>query len=209
MPNEIIENFARERYNQIRVSLQSYRLDPYIREMEKAKGKNKGLIFPFARGLRFSALLIYNIREILLDSDLQANWGQIIDSAGEYCSGECDIIIHSGKHVRKWNGSNDVGQIMDFRFIKQKDVKAVISCKSYITKSTIEVDYLDNLKNYVSNVWLFAECCGPNSIAPIRAEAKALGYDNFWPLYTWNKLTGDVNETFADWLDFMEKIANL
>ena len=114
----MIEAFARERYDEMRAKLQSYRLDPYIRHMEKQQGRNKGLIFPFARGLRFSSLLIYNIREILSDSGLQANWGQIIDSQGEYCSGECDIIIHSGKHICKWNGS-ELGQIMDFRVVCQ------------------------------------------------------------------------------------------
>lgn len=209
MANGLIEHFAREKYSSISTKLQSYRLDPFIRQTERTPGKNKGLIFPFARGLRFSALLIYSIREMLVGSGLYANWGQIIDSDGDYCSGECDIIIHTGKHVEKWNGGNELGQIMDFRFIMQSDVKAVISCKSYITRSTIEVEYLENLKRYVDKVWLFAECCGPYSVEPIRSQAKVVGYDNFWPLYTWNRITGEVGETFSEWLDFMSKVKGI
>ena len=43
-------------YDELNAKLKVIRLDPYIRELEAKRGKNKGIIFPFARGLRFSAL---------------------------------------------------------------------------------------------------------------------------------------------------------
>lgn len=204
-----ISTFEQEDYNTIKSSLLSYRLSPFIRAKEAEEGSNKGLIFPFARGLRFSALLIYRIREILSGSDLEVNWGQIIDDEGYACSGECDIIIHKKGHYKKWNGNDGGNHIMDFRFISKENAIAVISCKSHITKSAIEEVYCKNLLNYVSRVWLFAECCGPESVELIRNQAKKIGYENFWYLYTWNRVTDDIKDDIDVWLHFVKIIKTL
>lgn len=209
MPQKLRAVFEKEKYDSVRTKLLAHRLDPHIRTLESKTGKNKGLIFPFARGLRFSALLIYIIRETLEGSGLSANWGQIIDEDGDYCSGECDIIIHTGKHEARWNGDGSGNHIMDFRFVNKNDVKVVISCKSYIKSSTVEIEYLNNLKSFVKDVWLFAECCGPKSIIPIKKKAKTIGYEQFWCLYTWNSKNGETNEQFGEWRDFMEKLRSL
>ena len=81
-------------YDEINAKLKTVRLDPYIRLLEAKKGKNKGIIFPFARGLRFSALLIYQIRWYLEGTNLTANWGQLMDNDTDEYSNECDIVIH-------------------------------------------------------------------------------------------------------------------
>jgi len=73
MANELRRVFEKEKYDHVRTKLLAHRLDPHIRKLEKKRDKNKGLIFPFARGLRFSSLLIYIIREALQGSNLSAN----------------------------------------------------------------------------------------------------------------------------------------
>ena len=156
MAEGYLKSFQKEKYDAIKAQLLNYRLDPFIRDKESGEGSNKGLIFPFARGLRFSALLIYSIRESLSGSDLEVNWGQIVDDDGLACSGECDIIIHIKGHYNKWNGSDGGNHIMDFRFIEKQNAIAVISCKSYLTKSSIEEIYCHNMLKYVKRVWLFA-----------------------------------------------------
>src|SRR5260370_15507569 len=98
MAEGYFKSFQKEKYDTIKAQLLSYRLSPFIRDKESQEGPNKGLIFPFARGLRFSALLIYSIRESLSSSTLEVNWGQIVDYDGLACSGECDIIIHKKGH---------------------------------------------------------------------------------------------------------------
>ena len=201
--------FNKERYDTIKSQLLSYRLDPFIRDLESQEGAKKGIIFPFARGLRFSALLIYTIRECLTGSDLEVNWGQIIDEDGYACSGECDIIIHKKGHAKRWNGSDGVNHIMDFRFIPKENALVVISCKSYLIKSKIEKEYCSNMKKYVDQVWLFAECCGPESVDLIKDEAQQAGYEYFWYLYTWSRTTGDIVDSIAGWNDFVERIIAL
>lgn len=202
-------NFQKEKYDTIKAQLLNYRLDPFIRAKESEPGANKGLIFPFARGLRFSALLIYTIRESLSGSDLEVNWGQIIDDDGNYCSGECDIIIHKKGHYSKWNGNDSGNHIMDFRFIEKEKAVAVISCKSYLTKSTIEEAYCKNMLNFVDRVWLFAECCGPESVDLIKEESKKVGYENFWYFYTWNRTSGDTIDDIDGWINFIEEVNKL
>lgn len=209
MPDNYYSTFEAETYNTIKGQLLNYRLDPFIREMEKKEGADKGLIFPFARGLRFSCLLIYAIREALSGSDLEVNWGQIIGDGGLVLSGECDIIIHKKGHVKKWNGSDNGNHVMDFRFINKGNAVAVISCKSYLTKSTIETEYCTNMLKYVKRVWLFAECCGPESVDLIKEESKKIGYENFWHLYTWSRTTDDTVEDIKGWLHFIETIKTL
>lgn len=209
MEGNYISTFERENYNTIKASLLSYRLDPFIRAKEAEEGADKGLIFPFARGLRFSALLIYNIREALSGSDLEVNWGQIIDEDGYACSGECDIIIHKRGHQKKWNGSDSGNHIMDFRFIVKENAVTVISCKSYLTKTAIEEAYCKSMLSYVSKVWLFAECCGPESVEKIRDAAKEIGYENFWYLYTWSRTTNEIVDDVDGWLHFIDTIKSL
>ncbi|MBK9457844.1 MAG: hypothetical protein IPN94_00030 [Sphingobacteriales bacterium] len=196
---------AKERYYIIKAGLQTYRLDSFIRTIDKQKGSNKGAILSFVRGLRFSALLIYAIREILSGSNLTANWGHIIDEDGELCSRECDIIIHKKGHYSRWNGGNP-DPIMDFRFILQQNAIVVISCKSFLEKSKIEQDYCTDMKRYVDQVWLFAECCGPKSVKIITEEAYNIGYNHFFHLYTWNKSTDTIEDAEKVWFDFVEKI---
>lgn len=202
------KSFQREKYNIIKQQLLSYRLDPFIRDKEAEPGANKGLIFPFARGLRFSALLIYSIRDSLSGSDIEVNWGQIIDDDGMACSGECDIIIHKKGHAHRWNGGNE-NHIMDFRFIEKENALAVISCKSYLTKTAIEKQYCENILKYVKKVWLFAECCGPESVDLIREESKNIGYEHFWYLYTWSRTTDNIVDDENGWHNFIETVKEL
>ncbi len=186
----------------------AYRLDDKIVAAEAKSGKNKGIIFTFARGLRFSALLIYKIRKILNGTNLTASWGQILNDDGEF-SNECDIIIHEGGFVHRWNGEGGTDKIMDFKFIEQSKVKVVISCKSYIKTNTIEKEYFTNLNKYVSKIWLFAECCPKSSTRTIRNNAQAAGYEYFWHLYTFEKKQGEIHDAFNEWKDFDRTIRAL
>jgi hypothetical protein len=205
MAGQITNLILKEHYEGLNVKLKTIRLDPYIRQLEAKKGKNKGLIFPFARGLRFSALLIYQIRRYLDGSNLTANWGQLMNDATDEYSNECDIIIHEkGAELDKWNGNE--GNIMDFRFIDNNKVKVVISCKSFLNPSTIEIDYLTNMKRFVDKIWLFAECCGNRSVDDISKKSTAIGYEYFFYLYKWNRKTGEVKDDFDSWKDFVSKI---
>ncbi|MEO6729836.1 MAG: hypothetical protein ABIN01_01370 [Ferruginibacter sp.] len=209
MAGSYLSTFDTQNYNTIKAQLLTYRLDPFIRSKEAQGGAEKGLIFPFARGLRFSALLVYTIRECLSGSDLEVNWGQIIDDDGYACSGECDIIIHKKGHYKRWNGDGGMGHIMDFRFIEKEKAIAVISCKSYLTKTEVEDVYCKSMLNYVKRIWLFAECCGPDSVELIKQESKDIGYENFWHLYTWSRTTDAIVDDVHGWLDFVEKIKAL
>ncbi|MDX2303733.1 MAG: hypothetical protein NW226_13090 [Microscillaceae bacterium] len=198
-----------EKFLTIKAGLQAYRLNDFIKMAESKKGAGK--ILPFVRGLRFSALLIYAIRDFLVGSDLTANWGHIIDEDGEYCSRECDIIIHNKKgQTSRWNGNGGQDHIMDFRFIEQSEAKVVISCKSFIkVESKIEVDYCNEMRNYVNQIWLFAECCPPKKSPALKTKAKQIGYDNFWHLYTLDQKTGEAKDALDEWLNFVEKVKSL
>jgi hypothetical protein len=199
-----------QKFQTIKAGMQTYRLNAFIREQEQKSGSNKGLILPFVRGLRFSALLIYAIREFLKGTGLTASWGHIIDEEGKFCSRECDIIIHREGHIARWNGDGGTEAVMDFKFIEQANTIAVISCKSYLaSKSSIEKQYCEDLKNYVDKVWLFAECCPPAQIATIREAATEIGYEYFWPLYTWNRKTDTTEDPEIEWEDFVSKIKAL
>ncbi|MCW3102701.1 MAG: hypothetical protein JWO09_1141 [Bacteroidetes bacterium] len=203
------KEFQKTKYNSIKTELLGYRLSPFIRDKESQTGVNKGLIFPFARGLRFSALLIYAIRESLSGSDLEVNWGQIVDDSGLACSGECDIIIHKKGHEEKWNGGAGGHHVMDFRFIHKNNALVVISCKSYLANATVEKDYCENILKYVKNVWLFAECCGPESVKLIKNNSKKIGYKNFWYLYTWSRKTDKIVDDEKGWYHFIETVKKL
>lgn len=204
-----LERFSSDRYYKVSTPLLSHRIDPFIREVEAREGKNKGYIMSFVRGLRMSALIIYQLREVLSDTEYSAYWGQIINEDGEYLSNECDIIISKkDAYAKKWNGEGDQN-IMDFRFIKAEHVKLVISCKSFLTSSKVEKEYCENMKQYIENVWLFAECCGPQSIELIKSTSLEYGYNEFWHLYIWNRLTGETKLDEDLWKAFENKIRQL
>jgi hypothetical protein len=204
------ELLEQQKFHTIKAGLQEFRLDNFIRTLESKKGKNKGTILPFVRGLRFSSLLIYAIREFLHGSGLTASWGHIIDDEGELCSRECDIIIHREGHIMRWNGDGGLHPVMDFRFIEQAEALAVISCKSYLNhKSQIEVEYCEDLRNYVDKVWLFAECCPPDKATEIREKSIEIGYENFWNLYSWDRNQNTVEDSLNDWNDFVKKVKEL
>lgn len=184
--------------------LVTWRIDPYIRQLEKEK--KKGRIFPFVRGLRLSARLIYVIRDILSETNLTANWGQLLDEQGNYCSCECDIIIHHKGHERRWNGKDQ--PVMDFRFIKQQNAIAVISCKSYLRSGDIDVEYCKSMKPFVKKIWLFAECCGHNSVKSIEQKVLESGYKKFWYLYSWSNKT-DPHPNMDGWINFVKEVKQL
>ncbi len=204
------ELLEQQKFHTIKAGLQEYRLDNFIRTLENTKGKNRGGILPFVRGLRFSSLLIYSIRDFLDGSSLTANWGHIIDDDGELCSRECDIIIHKKGQIARWNGDGGLHCVMDFRFIEQTEAVAVVSCKSYIqSKSQVEVEYCADLKSYVDRVWLFAECCASGKSGDIADKTVEAGYENFWHLYEWDRENNSVEDSLDSWNDFVQKIKDL
>jgi len=161
----------------------TWRIDQFIRQTEAIK--QKGRILPFVRGLFLSSRLIYIIREILSGTRLTANWGHILDNEGNFCSCECDVIIHHEGEFKRWNGNER--PVMDFRFIEQEQVIAVISCKSHLESGHIDKEYCDSMRAFINKIWLFAECCPPRAIKNIRSKALRCGYEKFFYLYTWNK----------------------
>lgn len=187
-------------------SLSNWRIDAFMRELEAKR--QKGRILPFVRGLRLSALLIYAIRELLSGSDLEADWGHLLDKEENICSCECDIIIHHKGHHKRWNGDGGQEPIMDFKFIKQERAVAVISCKSHIRTSEIDKVYCKSMAPFVKNVWLFSECCGPRSYENILQKAKEHGYKNFWYLYIWAK-QADPTPNKKGWNEFVKAVKKL
>lgn len=169
--------------------------------------KLRGRILPFVRGLRFSALLIYAIRDILSGTNLTADWGHLLDENETFCSCECDIIVHRNGFIGRWNGDGD-DPIMNFKFIKQPDAVAVISCKSYLESSKIDKEYCELMKPFVEKIWLFAECCGPRSAEIIKDRALSFGYEKFWYLYTWSKQSTPKPNNDG-WLEFVNEIKKL
>lgn len=189
-----------EPYHKICAGLWQWRMDDFIRELEKGK------ILGFVRGLHFSAQLIYAIRGIISETDLKADWGHLLDKNNKYCSRECDIIIHKGKR-NQWNGHRNA--VMDFKFVEQKNAVAVISCKSYLKSGNIDKDYVKYLKPIVGKVWLIAECCEPGHVKGIKRQAQDAGYENFWYMYRWSRKTGEQEGNEAGWMDFVKKLRKL
>jgi len=163
----------------------------------------------FVRGLRFSARLIYIIRKRLKGKPLTVDWGHIVDKAEKKFSRECDIIIYNGKIAQSWNGHNGEGSpVMSFKFIASKDVAAVISCKSMIRGSDIDKEFLDDVKEYSRNIYLFAECCPKGKFEAIRTKAIEAGYKKFWCLYEWDPKKPEYAERREpDWRDFTSSVA--
>jgi len=170
-------------------------------------------ILPFVSGLRFSTQILYIVKDIFINSKLDAAWGHIVDKQGHDAiiySNESDIIIYKkipNSNPHTWNGrTKEEYKAMDFKFINIDAVVGVISCKAQI--STIDQKYLSQMKAFTKNVWLFAEYCNFNAYDRIRTNAKKKGYKDFWCLYEWNekkrpKVKIDV------WKKFDEKFISL
>lgn len=191
-------------YNGLVGDFSTWRVDDFMRQMEATK--SRGRILPFVRGLRLSAHLIYTIREILSVTDFTASWGHLLDEEQNFCSAECDIIIHHKGHHTRWNGTSE--PIMDFKFIEQERAVAVISCKSFLKSSHIDREYCKLMKPFVRRIWLFAECCGPKSVENIRNKANKSGYEKFWHLYTWSKKDG-LKRNPVEWNNFVKAVRNI
>jgi predicted nucleic acid-binding Zn ribbon protein len=207
MGNNIGQTLQEDQFNEIFYGFQTWHISNFIKLLNK--NNNKGGVLPFVRGLRLSAQIIYAIREIISDKPhLDANWGHIVDKDENFCSRECDIIIHKKGQLRKWNGK---GNVMDFRFIKNEHALIVISCKSFVDSSVIakEKTYCNEMKKYVKKIWLFGECCTPSSIDALTKKSKQIGFKNFWHSYTWNKKTDEVIPNYKGWNNFVKEIKKI
>ena len=147
------------------------------------------------------------VRKVLTGTSLTANWGHLMDKSGDFCSCECDVIIHHEEGlIRQWDGTKD--PIMNFGFIDQESAVVVVSCKSYLRSSDIDREYCKLMEPFVKRIWLFAECCGPRSPERIRAKALEFGYEKFWHIYTWSKQT-EPKPDKAGWGEFVEEVKRL
>lgn len=184
------DSFATQGLWNIAVDLYGLKEHPPLRRRDD--GTYEGEILSFVKGLRISAQLIYFIRDCLSENGCDVSWGHILNDEGQSCSPECDVIIHNG-HVRKWNGSA-VGQVMDFRFVRAKKVRAVVSCKSNVT--SIEEAYPAQLRDYgVERVFLFGECCSQSNYENLKQKALTAGYAGFWCAYfTSSKIEGPIRD---------------
>jgi hypothetical protein len=192
------------RFYSLARTLQKWRLDPELREMEGQK--TKGRVLPFVKGLRLSAQVAYIARDILSGQNVEVNWGHLVDDSYKLCSPECDIIIHHRGCIERWNGHTE--PIMDFRFVECSKAIAVISCKSFA--KGIDKGYCKALAEYgVRNVLLFAECCEAERVEALTKNAAAAGYAGFFYLYS---VAGDgfsVREDETVYIDFVNMLKNL
>lgn len=194
-----------EPFNAMYADFLNWRMSDFRKQLRVTK--EKGGVLPFVRGLRLSAHLIYAIRNILSGTNLDANWGHLLDENRIFCSCECDVIIHRKGHFARWNGTEK--PIMDFRFIEQQKAVAVISCKSRLkSRNEIDREYCESMKPFVERIWLFAECCGPRNVESIREEALKSGYEKFWYLYTWSEKRGS-KPNMDGWNEFVEEVRKL
>lgn len=195
-------------YGEIFKEFSDWRMDSYIRLLERIKKKGWGKVLPFVRGLRLSARLIYVIRKHLEGSNLAADWGHLMGDAGEYLSPECDIIIYEKRGMlEEWNDKTK-NAVMNFKFVKASNAKLVISCKSFLKTNNIEEEYCTELRKHVDKVWIFAECCGPRSVENIRKKAEAFGYKMFFYIYTWSRKQG-LNANEEGWIEFIKALRSL
>lgn len=171
------ENLAVEELSALTTELQNLRSCPPL--VKRSDGKYEGDILGFVKGLRLSARVIYFLRSRLSITDFEISWGHLVAN-NESCSPECDIIIHTKGHVRKWNGNDH--PVMEFKFVEAQRALAVVSCKSML--NTIDKNYPKMLKKYgVESVFLFAECCRERHLERLRERAAAAGYRGLWCLY--------------------------
>jgi hypothetical protein len=192
------------RYGSLCKQLDKYRIERELFEARKT-------VLPFVTGLRFSALLIYEMRTILKNTNLAVNWGTIIDDTGDKCAAECDIIIHKNGSEFAWNGEIDVGgSVMDFHFVNQQNVQLVVSCKAF---ELLHIDQnmrddIVKLCDYVDNVWLFVEYCKSKKLCQLRADARNAGYKELYPLYL-EKEDGTLDYDENIWCEFAQSLQEL
>lgn len=191
-------------FRRLFAELTTYRMDTHLRQMEA--DRRRGRILAFVRGLHFSSLLIYEIRDILAGTALTANWGHLIDDTGALCSKECDVIIHRRGQYSRWDGNTT--PVMDFRFVPQERAVAVVSCKSRVRSGDIDREYCELMRPFVPRVWLFAECCGPRSADSVRGTALESGYEEFWFVYTWSPQSVPQPNS-EGWNEFVGKVLAL
>jgi len=197
------KRLRRSKFERLAGELKPWRADDDLRAIEVAKGS--ALVLPFVKGLYLSAQLTYLIRNQLSDTDLEVDWGHLLNAEEDSCSPECDIIVHSRGWFERWNG--DAHPIMDFKFIKCENAHAVVSCKSFA--KDIDKDYAKKLGKYVAHILLFAECCCPKDATNLEKKAKAQGYTGFWYLYTMDQETGECADCPDKWEDFLQTIRRL
>ncbi|MFH1718079.1 MAG: hypothetical protein ABIF19_12050 [Planctomycetota bacterium] len=193
-----------ERYGSLCKKLEKYRIERELFEARKT-------VLPFVTGLRFSALLIYEMRTILKNTHLAVNWGTIIDDGGHKCAAECDILVHKNGSEFAWNGEIDVGgSVMDFHFVNKQNVKLVVSCKAFKV-SQIDQNMKDDvvkLGDYIENVWLFVEYCKAKQLRQLHKDAKNAGYKKFYPLYL-EKEDGFLDYDENIWCEFAQSLRQL
>jgi len=177
--------------------------------------RSKREILAFVQGLRFSALLIYAIRQMLTNvlrkPALTASWGVIYDDATGQFSRECDVIIHHHEAFDAWNGGDSVGDpVMDFRFVSPEYVRLVISCKSQLDRVTRKMaEYAQDIQQFTDRLWLFAECCQVGKVAALSAKAREVGYERLWYLYALERGKVGHVENDQGWLQFANELAQL
>lgn len=182
----------KEELNKLVGALTAFRFDPTI-----YAAKRKTL--PFVQGLRFSSLLIYALRRLLVPygNGIFVNWGLIIDD-NDGVSPECDILVHREKRM-EWNG--DPCPVMSFAFVPKEAVVLVISCKSKIDR--VDRKYAELMKSWTPRLWLVSECCVCGASDKLKGRATAAGYDEFWPLYELDN-AGLEHVNHPGWLAFAD-----
>ncbi len=200
------ERMALRKLSNLASELIEWRSDHEIRQADKAGGG----VFDFVKGLRLATRLVYILKNKLSEYSLDANWGQILDENGEYLSPECDIIIHKGKEIDRWDGEGgDYPNVMDFRFIEIEKVVCVISCKSYLTSiSERYTKYCQRLRPYLKGrpFWLFAECVPTGKEKDLHEKAKEIGHNRLWYLYSWDEKNLQPEENRPLWKKFLQEI---
>jgi hypothetical protein len=189
-------------YNQLVGEMQTWRASRDLKALEAAKGS--ALVLPFVKGLRLSAQLIYILRRQLSETDLEVDWGHLLDDNEESCSPECDIIIHHKGHVEEWDGGER--PVMHFKFVRRDRTVAVISCKSFARD--VDAQYVQKLRPYVKHVFLFAECCAPDKVTTLQKKAKRAGYATFGYLYTFDEKHSECVLDEDGWLRFLDAVAS-
>jgi hypothetical protein len=189
-----------ERFEGLAGELKPWRKSDDLKVIQSAKGS--ALVLPFVKGLRLSAQLIYILRTRLSHTNLEVDWGHLLNDEEVSCSPECDVIIHHRGCWQEWNGSEH--GVMHFRFVESKHAVAVVSCKSFAKK--IDPEYAKKLRPYVKDVFLFAECCAPKQIGSLRSKAAAAGYAGFWYLYTYDEATGECENDPRSWRAFLTAV---
>ncbi len=192
-------------YHALCRELQVLRIDPQMFEARKD-------VLSFVVGLRFSSLLIYQIRSMLEDTPLTASWGVIVEEDENTISGECDIIVHADKWLHRWDGAGSQSpgpSVMDFRFVPRKHVRLAISCKSEVSSLTKKLrEEAVGLQGAVDTLWLFAECCKAKKPAALAAKASKAGYQRFWYLYTLDKDNIPQHDE-PQWMSFADQLRGL